>query len=317
MPPRPQLAVADKPTPAHRKPHKMPAEPSTQKVTSPSCSGEAQFLLMESIAAHECILAALLASSAQLSANAWTKHKEFWAEIQVKKECLSGTVLHEESLLDAAKRRAQDVQVQFASSECAASQQDQVDTQAIISCKECCEHANRKMVHRFRALEALEEAKLEAEAEREHGKWLSEGARHAVVVRATTIVDRARQARTLVWLQRCLQITRTEYADACLAHGVEQSASTTNRMMISKARALKVHKELREQGRKRHSLQENEVLFFRSEIRRLLVDQDSEKERVCLLSSIANARMECDHVSSHSESHVKNIFQVLHHYRLC
>jgi hypothetical protein len=248
---------------------------------------EAHIILRESIAAHECVINALIADSADLSASAWVDHKASWTEISLETKRLGDVAAHHESVLNIAIRREQ----QATALESDSNLQDRTATQAANL-----QSPTRQVVHHRRAVEALEQARLEIKAEHERGAWLLKRARHTLVVRAAKIVERARQARTLNWLQHCLKITCIEYKHACVAYNTHKNAFTSQRVMSSKLRALNVRSELQQQGQNRRSTEEMGLSFFRSEVRRLLADRESKIERIALLNSVAHARQECDDV---------------------
>lgn len=259
------------------------------------CAQNASDIIKELMLTHNQVLSALLTQSAQLGADAWVDHETQRAKIEESIVKLSQTVLQRDNALEGAQRRAQNASTRHKSARVSKQRVD-AEIQVPNSHKKYLADIGSEMIQRDRAVEAWQNAKVEANAERERGIWLSKGAQYAVSVRAAHIVERARQARTLVRLQHSLQIASVEHRRAILTYGANQSTPAADTMLVSQLAVVRLREQLREEGRQRRLLHEGELCSFRAEIRRLLEDQEAKLERTVLLFAARIARVECDNV---------------------
>ena len=266
-------------------------------------SRDATHIIAELVVAHDQVLSALISQSAQLGADAWVDHEASWAETENINCQISRAIMHYEKSLNAAYRRAQNVQTHHSAQGRISKQRSDAENQSLAVHTECL--VAHELMNRGRAIEAWQHAKLEANAERERGDWLSEGAQHAVSVRAAQVIERARQARILVRLQHSLRIVCAEHCHAALAYKVHKSSCSADALVVSQLQILRVREQLRNEGHKRRSLHELEINYFRVEIRRLLADRESKIERNYLLLAVASARLECDYVPGCVPNHLK------------
>lgn len=256
-------------------------------------SRDATDIIAESILAHNQVLSALLAQSARLGADAWVDHETQRAETESGHATLSQAVIQRDNALEGANRRAQNALTRQTSTRLSKQRIDE-ESQVPNSYKKYLADIASELIQRDRAVEAWQNAKLEANAERERGIWLSKGAHYAVSVRAAQVVERARQARALVRLQHSLHIACAEHRRAAMTYGAYKSTRAADAMLLSQLAVVRLREQLREEGRQRRLLHEEELSSFRAEVRRLLGDQEAKLERALLLSAVKSARVECD-----------------------
>ena len=234
------------------------------------------------MSAHEFILDSLLTRASQLGADAWIDHEAQRINVELWSYKLSKHSKH--------------------------SSHDDSDKNFSFVLNSKVAEMERKDVHihignlfsdsikRNIKIEALRQVELELVAERQRGDWISNGAQHAVSVRARQVVERAYQARKLVQLQHALRVCCAEKHKAAIVHQSHQSKSNTESLLFSKLAVTRVCENLREQGRRRRIWQEQEVSFFRAEIKRLLWDQDATNQRHAARIAIDEARVDRDNV---------------------
>ena len=273
------------------------ASQPSRDASSPNLSRGATYIIAGIVVAHDEALGALISQSAKLGADAWVDHEANLAKIENINCQISRTIAQRENTLNTANRRTQNTQTQH-NVHMRISKQQNNENQALTVHTECLVDATHELTNRSRAIEAWQHAKLEANAEHERGDWLAEGSQHAVSMRATQIIERARQARVLVKLQHSLRVVCGEHCHALLAFKVHKSASTANAVVVTQLKIVRVREQLRDEGHKRRLLHKLELDSFRAETRRLLGDRESKIERSYLLLAVASVRLECDYVPS-------------------
>jgi len=252
-----------------------------------------QFALTKSVLAHDGILNTLLTQLSQLGSEAWIEHEATWAKVVQEQKVLGDAVHFHANQLDIAERSLEEAEVKSNALE--STKQTNCDESFTLS-KGSHEDVTCELVRHRRALEAHKHAKLEADAEHERRDWLLSATRCAVSVRAIQIVERARQARALVWLQHRLKIACSEDYHVKELYSMHETVPTFESMSTLELRLLSIRERLREEGGRRRQLQEMELRLCRFEIKRLLNDLDSKRERTALLEAVASARKECDDV---------------------
>ena len=255
-------------------------------------------IIAEDTVAHDKILGAMIAQSAQRGADAWINHETHQAEIGLCTAELGERLTRCDRALEDAMRQTQNALNQHNQSLRVSKQRNGAEGSLLLLYRQCLAHSSHMVIKRGRALEALQCSNLEAEAERERGAWLSMGAQHAVSMRAAQVIERARQARALVRLQDSLHAACAEHRQAALVHSVHKTVSSVNLVRITELGIVRVREQLREEGRQRKFLHEKELSFFQMETRRLRGDEEARLERDALLFAVADARCECDHVTS-------------------
>ena len=252
-------------------------------------------VITEVVLAHNEVLSALLTQSAQLGAEAWTHHETRQIETELNAARLHKMKTQHDHALEDAVRRTQSALNRYNQS--LRISRNEGENQALKIYEKCLADGAREMTRRDCTVEAWQHEKLEADAERERGCWLSLGAQHAVSMRAMQVVERARQARELVRLQHALRKAFAEHRQADLNCQAHESISLTNMMHMAELSIVRLREQFREIGRQRKLLHAEELLCFQIEIRRLLSDKENSLERRALLIAIANARAECDHAT--------------------
>ncbi len=235
------------------------------------------------MSAHDFIVDSLLTRASQLGADAWIDHEAKRINVELWSYKLNKHLKHH-------------------------SHDDSKDKNISLVLNSKLVEMERKDIHihvgnlfsdsikRDVKIEALQHVELELVAERQRGDWISNGAQHAVSVRARQVVERAYQARKLVQLQHALRVCCAERHKAAVVHQSHQSKSNTESLFFSKLAVTRVCENLREQGVRRRFWQEQEVSFFRAEIKRLLWDQDATNQRLAARIAIDEAREDRDNV---------------------
>ena len=154
-----------------------------------------------------------------------------------------------------------------------------------------------------RSLDDERKLSFEVDAERERGIWLEAQSRHVAVVRVAHDHERQRQAETVVQLQESLHTVFNEYRRASEELKFGGDRGVLERLAASRVALVSLREKLRNEGRRRRWLREDELAFFRYDVRRLAEDRAAQLERRMALAVVATARQGCANAHSAIDAH--------------
>lgn len=252
---------------------------------------DATAILAEADYAHEQMLSAIVEQAAKLGVEAWSNHQESMEslanmrdELQERESRCRRTVLElRRQIMHLANR----IEISGVDGE------DNSDRQDLSRCRA----EDNQLTARLNLLsEQIAQVAREISAERQRGNWLGDMASYVASVRAAHLHERKRHARTLDELQSSLVAVSRENSradselrcgDATVALEIQAAARIT---------VVRVRERIREEGRRKRWLREEELSFFRADLRRLLEDRSARDERTWALQVVARARVECNFV---------------------
>lgn len=277
--------------------------PSTSPVdsieASPQRGGrDATTLLAEATYGHESVMASLIGQVCQLGMSAWTRHEKGFDRLVKLRDDLQAYNRQRNLTLVELKGRMADLKGRTEAARLVIGAQFKIeDTKEHAKLRQCQVDVARLQTESNRQSEEISHVRDELDAERERGAWLRSSATYAASVRAAQKHERERQRRALVLLQQSLMTVCEENSRATLEL---QSGDATIALEVQAASCIalvRIRERLREEGRRRRWLREEELSFFRAETRRIAEEQAAEDERLLMLQLIAAARAHCDSVS--------------------
>lgn len=259
---------------------------------------DATMLLAEASYGHEIALSSLIRQAAQLGMSAWVKHEREVDRLVKLLDDLQACNRQRNLTLMEVRGRVADLEGRIEAARRVVGAQFKIeDSKEYAKLRQCKVDAARLQIEANRQSEEIYHVSDELDAERERGAWLRSSATYATSVRAAQKHERERQGRALVLLQDSLMTVCEENGRA----GLElQSGDATVALEVQAASCIaivRIRERLREEGRRRRWLREEELSFFRAETRRIAEEKATEDERLLMLQLIAAARAQCDSVS--------------------
>lgn len=260
---------------------------------------DATKLLEEAACAHDRVLQLLFERASELGTSAWRQHQAQLVHYEALHTSCNQIAALKEHALSELQREIQDLEKRIEAARRATGIQAAAeDSRDHTTLRQCRTEGARVRSDMLRLLERAAHAKNELDAERDRGEWLAANATHVATVRAAHVNERERQSRALIELQQSVYAVCREIIRA----GNElQSGDATSALEVqaaSRIAIVRLRERIREEGRRRRWLREEELAFFRSDMRRLAEDAAAHNERTALLGMLIQAHDERDEVSA-------------------